>query len=194
MRLHEDAITELPVLVKVLANELSPYLHQPYYFFGHSMGALLSYEVTRNLAKKGKPLPKHLFVSGYHAPQLPGPNPPIHHLPDNDFINKLAKMNGTPSELLANREFLDLFLPSLRADFKMCETYSYIEGPELTCPITVFGGKHDPEASEEMLAAWEMQTSGGFAMQMFEGDHFYLHHHEQMLVERIMQGMLEAQK
>lgn len=194
IRIQESSFQQLDLLIEELAEAIFPYLDRPFFFFGHSMGALLGFELTRFLRDHKRKQPVHLFVSGYHAPQLPDPNPPIHHLPQQEFIDEIAKMNGTPEELLTNPEYINIFLPSLRADFQLCETYQYRSGEPLTCPITAFGGKEDPETSVEMLRAWKKQTVSRFELEMFSGDHFFIHSEEKALVERIKGEILNIKR
>lgn len=190
MRMQEPSFHDLPTLITDLAEEISPYLDRPFFLFGHSMGALVSFALTQYLQRTHQPIPAHLFVSGYHAPQLPDPNPPIHHLPEQDFIDEIAAMNGTPKELLENKEYLEVFLPSLRADFQLCETYQYQHTEPLQCPITAFGGEKDPEASPDLLQAWEEQTQDTFTLSILKGDHFFIHTAEKELIQQIRKQLV----
>jgi medium-chain acyl-[acyl-carrier-protein] hydrolase len=114
------------------------------------------------------------MVSGRRAPQQPDTDPPIHGLPEPEFLDKIREFNGTPEAVFQNEELLQLLIPILRADFAVCETYEYQEEEPLTCPIAAFGGIQDPEVSQEDIEAWSRQTSGSFTFRMFPGDHFYL--------------------
>jgi medium-chain acyl-[acyl-carrier-protein] hydrolase len=173
-RMREPLFTKLAPLVKTLAKVLLPYLDLPFTFFGHSMGALVSFEVALLLRRNYNISPKHLFVSGRQAPQIRKQNPPIHQLPDNLFIEELRRYNGTPEAILQNLELLSLFLPILRADFAINDTYVYSSDTPLICPITAFGGLQDWGVSRGDIAAWQCQTSSNFSMYMFPGDHFFL--------------------
>jgi medium-chain acyl-[acyl-carrier-protein] hydrolase len=173
-RFKETPFTELSALIDALAEVLYPYLDFPFAFFGHSLGALISFELTRRLRRQKAPCPGHLFVSGSRAPQLPDPDPPIHHLPDAEFIEELGRFNGTPKAVLDNPELMEVFLPLLRSDIRLCETYVYDHEAPLDCPISAFGGLKDEEVSREELAAWCDQTRVRFNIQMFPGDHFFL--------------------
>ncbi|MCS6845860.1 MAG: thioesterase II family protein [Caldilineales bacterium] len=173
-RLREPLATRLAPQVEALAAGLAPAFDRPFAFFGHSMGALLSFELARYLRRTGRPGPVHLFVSGHGAPHLPDRNPPLHALPDDQFVAKLRELNGTPEEVLRHQELLQLLIPVLRADFAVCETYVYQPEPPLACPISAYGGLGDGYVNREELAAWREQTTGPFALRMFPGDHFYL--------------------
>ncbi|ACB50771.1 putative type II thioesterase [Crocosphaera subtropica ATCC 51142] len=174
-RLLETPFFQLPNLLESLTPNLLPYLDKPFAFFGHSMGALVCFEVAHQLIKNYGILPLHLFVSGHSAPQLPNLDPPIHQLPESDFIKAIHDLNGTPKEVLKNEELMQLLIPMLRADFSVLETYVYQPKPLLTCPITAFGGLNDPETNETELAAWGQQTNQSFEQHMFPGDHFFIH-------------------
>ncbi|SFJ64560.1 thioesterase II family protein [Thermoflavimicrobium dichotomicum] len=194
MRMAEPSYTDLPALIRDLSQAILPYLTKPFVFFGHSMGALVSYELTRYLADQYQLQPNHLIVSAFRAPQLPDPIPPIYHLPDDAFTDELAKMNGMPQEILQNEEILALFLPILRTDFTLCETYTYRPGPLLNCPITVFGGKKDPEVTLDLLVPWQQQTSGAFQLHLFDGDHFFLHSCEKEVLQVVLETAMETCK
>ncbi|GHO57943.1 thioesterase [Ktedonobacter robiniae] len=189
-RFTETPFTELDVLVKSLYQALLPYFDGAYAFFGHSMGALISFELTRLIRLKGQVAgPVHLFVSGHRAPHLPDPRPPVHHLSDLQLIETLRQLNGTPEAVLNNSELLQLLLPLLRADFTLCETYAYRSELPLTCPISAFGGLDDSEVSREAIMAWREQTQGSFQARFFMGDHFYLHKEQANLLAAILAGL-----
>lgn len=188
-RIMETPFCQLEPLIETLASVLLPYLDKPFAFFGHSMGALLSFELIRRLRRNDNLLPLHLFVSGRHAPQIPDSNSPIHALPEPAFLEELRRYNGTPQAVLENAELMQLLLPILRADFAAIETYVYTSEPPLACPITAIGGLQDPEASCEELEAWHKQTSAAFSLQMFPGDHFFLHSAQPQLLQFLSQEL-----
>ncbi|NER81855.1 MAG: thioesterase, partial [Leptolyngbya sp. SIO1D8] len=167
----------------------SSHLNKPFVFLGHSMGGLTSFEVARSLRRIQACSPKHLFVSGRRAPQIPDSDPPIHTLSDSDFIEELRRLNGTPEAVLANEELMQLLLPVLRADFAVLASYTYRSELPLNCPITAFGGLQDPDVSSEMLEAWQKQTAAVFAMQMFLGDHFFIHTAQPLLLKSLSRSL-----
>ncbi len=173
-RLNEPLEKRLALQVEAAAAGLAPYLDKPYAFFGHSMGALLAFELTRHLRQASAPLPLHLFVSGHQAPQLPDRNPPLHGLPHDEFVARLRELNGTPEEVLKHTELLQLLVPILRADFEVCETYVYPSEPPLSVPISAYSGLGDDYVNRAELDAWREQTTGTFSVRMFPGDHFYI--------------------
>jgi medium-chain acyl-[acyl-carrier-protein] hydrolase len=175
-RLHEPAYTSLPPLVEAIAEGLAPHLRdKPFAFFGHSMGALVGFELARLLRGRGEPSPAHLFVSGSRAPHLPTPRPHIYALPEAELIEELRRLGGTPREVLEHPELMQLMLPIIRADFSVCQTYAHREGPPLDCPVTAFGGLQDEDIEREHVAAWRRQTTSTFSARMLPGDHFFLH-------------------
>ncbi len=184
-RLGESPLTRLKPLIKTLAPSLKPYLDIPFAIFGHSMGAWLSFELIRELRRQNCPYPVHFLVSGSNAPQLPDLKPPIHRLPDSQFIEKIKGFNGTPDRVWQDTKLMQQFLPALRADFAILETYFYADEPPLDCPITAFGGLEDPKVSQVALAAWDKQTKAEFNLQMFAGDHFFLQSARQELLRAL---------
>ena len=184
-RLEDPPATRLKPLIQTLAPLLKPQLDIPFAFFGHSLGALLAFELTRELRRQNYPLPVHLFVSAKNAPQLLDLQPPIHLLPDSQFIEKIKRLNGTRDEVWQDTKLMQQFLPALRADFAILETYFYENEPPLDCPITAFGGLEDFQVSQAELAAWDKQTKAKFNLQMFPGDHFFLHSAQQELLQTL---------
>lgn len=183
-RLHEPPFVDVDSLVRVTADAITPYLHQPFVFFGHSMGALVSFELARLLRQERSIEPRALFVSAHPTPQVPIESP-TYNLPEKEFIEDLRKRHGTPDEVLAHSELLQLLIPTLRADFQLCQTYQYKSGPPLKCEITAFGGLTDPFVSREALEQWREQTTGPFQVRMFPGDHFFLHSSQTILLDML---------
>jgi medium-chain acyl-[acyl-carrier-protein] hydrolase len=173
-RLSEPPFHRMSEMVEVLGRELTPYFHKPFAFFGHSMGALIAFELTRWLRRNKQTLPAHLFVSGRRAPQIPEAIEPSWHLPEEQFIERVRQLNGTPQEVLQHPELMQLLIPLLRADFAVCETYEYHAEPPVECALTVFGGDEDAEAPREYLTPWREHTSAKFKLHMLRGDHFFV--------------------
>jgi medium-chain acyl-[acyl-carrier-protein] hydrolase len=105
-------------------------------------------------------------------------------------VSKLRSLSGTPEGVLRDPELMQLFLPILRADFAIVETYTYNAGEKLACPISAFGGLQDSETSREEIAAWHEQTSGSFELRMLPGDHFFLHSARAQILQYIAQDLL----
>ena|SRR2546427_5902688 len=183
-RAMEPPFTELAALVETITTALTPLLGQPFAFFGHSMGALISYEICRLLRKNRLPLPVHLLASACFAPHIPDPHP-LHHLETREFLREVCSFGGMPKEVAENEELLALILPALRADFTMTECYSYKREAPFPCPISVFGGWRDPLTTRESLEAWRMHTNRYFSVRMLPGDHFFIHNSEKYLLDLI---------
>ena len=185
----ETPFTRMEPLVQAIATALLPHLDKPFVLFGHSMGALVSFELVRLLRKQYGISPVHLFVSGRRAPQIPNPNLPTYTLPEPAFLAELRRLNGTPEAVLENAELLQLLLPIVRADFEVVETYIYQAELPLECPITAFGGLSDAETKINELKAWANQTTAAFSLQMLIGDHFFLYSSKLRLLQCLAQEL-----
>jgi medium-chain acyl-[acyl-carrier-protein] hydrolase len=190
-RLRDGLFNDISPLVQTMAPALLPYLDKPFAFFGHSMGALVAFELARHLRKQYGLEPGQLFVSGSGAPQIPDPDPPIHALSDAEFLEELRGFNGTPKEVLENAELVELMLPILRADVAAYETYYYRSEPPLGSPISAFGGLQDEKVSRERLQAWGDQTTAFFRLRMLPGDHFFLRTAQSLLLQTLAQELHE---
>jgi medium-chain acyl-[acyl-carrier-protein] hydrolase len=191
-RLLETPFTDMGELTKALVDAVTPVLDTPFCFFGHSMGAVVSFEVARELRRLGMRGPSSLFVSAGHAPHIPDPDPPVHELPDGAMVAELhARYDGIPSEVLSNKELLELILPGLRGDMTLIETYSFVEEEPLDVPIVCFGGAGDHRISREQLEGWARLTRGEFVFRQLPGDHFFLHSQRSLLL-RYLAGDLNA--
>jgi amino acid adenylation domain-containing protein len=190
-RLMVTPFTKLPQLVRVLAQALVPLLDKPFAFFGHSLGALVGFELARQLRRQSGVQPVRLFVSADRAPQIPHRDRPIHALPEGEFLVELRRLNGIPGKVLEEAELMQMMLPVLRADFAIYETYAYATEPPLNCPISTFGGLQDQRVSRGDLEAWRTQTSGSFSLRMFPGDHFFWNTTQPLLLQALFQELRE---
>ncbi|HZE80902.1 MAG TPA: alpha/beta fold hydrolase [Candidatus Polarisedimenticolia bacterium] len=183
-RISEPPFTSLSELVPQLADVLAPYLGKPFIFFGHSMGALISFELARELRWRQTAQPRALFLSGKYAPQLVRQELRF-SLSDDEFLLELQALNRNRGPVADELELLQALLPTIRADFSICDTYRYSEEPPLDCQLIVSGGLQDPEASPADIAAWRDQTTGPFSLRLFEGDHFFLQQSEALFMQHI---------
>ncbi|MEO7020522.1 MAG: alpha/beta fold hydrolase [Ktedonobacteraceae bacterium] len=193
-RVKEPPLRRLDGLIQALAQALQPYFDMPYAFFGHSMGALVSFELTRQLRQQGARLPEHLFLSAYRSPETPSDEPrqalPESALSDSALMKTLLELDGTSPEILANEELRQLLLPILRADFAVCESYQFHAQEPLACPITVLGGQQDKRVQQAKLETWRKQTSQDFATHMLLGNHLFIRPAQAAVLQIISQALV----
>lgn len=145
-----------------------------YAIYGHSMGSLLAYELYYKICNENAKMPKHMFFSGYKAPSIKREKENTYTLPDYDFMKKVMGLGGAPDELMNNQELLQIFLPIIRSDFKILETYNYKERKEkIHCDVSILNGKQDSINLKEILA-WKDHVCGDFKIHNFEGNHFFI--------------------
>lgn len=190
--MREAPLRRLDALVDEVAKWIAPLMDVPFAFFGHSMGALLAFELAHRLESRHEPGPLHLFVSGHAAPDAERTSAPLHELPEPEFLERIRDLQGTPDELLANHEFREMLIPILRADFQVCETYEYCPRQTLACGISTLGGLSDPYVTRGDLEAWQRQTSGSFSVRLFPGDHFFLNSATQSVLQAIAQDLVQV--
>jgi medium-chain acyl-[acyl-carrier-protein] hydrolase len=185
--------TRTAAVVEELIDVLAPSLHSQYVVFGHSMGAILAFELVRQLRHLGLSLPEVLVVSGRSAPHLKQAGDPIHHLSDTDFIAQMRdRYQAIPQELLANPEALRLFIPAMRADMELVETWNYCSGVPLDIPLVVMGGEADPFVCPADITAWQMHTRGPFEAHFCPGGHFYLHEQSDLFIPFLAAKLRES--
>lgn len=146
----------------------------PYIIYGHSMGALLGYLICQKLQEEKLPMPEKLVVSGKKSPNIPRENK-IAHLPDEEFWNQIIALGGIPDEMKNSPELIEYYLPILRHDLKLTESYQYQKKPKLNIPIDVFYGSE--EAHEDDLAGWRDETTHEVTITQLEGNHFFIFKH-----------------
>jgi medium-chain acyl-[acyl-carrier-protein] hydrolase len=172
-RIGEAPYTSFAELVPQLAHSLQPYLRTPFAFFGHSLGAIVAFEVARHLRSRYNVAPSALYVSGCRAPQVPRLRPVIGHLPERHFIGEIAKSYDFPRDVFADIELSRLMLPVIRADFQLFETYTYSAAPPLGCRIAAFAGRDDRTLTHAAAGAWCHQTASRFDLHIVPGNHFF---------------------
>jgi medium-chain acyl-[acyl-carrier-protein] hydrolase len=189
-RVKEPPFTHLGDLVEDLGQGLAPYLDKPFAIFGHSMGALIGFELARRLRSEYGIEPVHLFVSGRPGPRTVRSRP-ANTLSDSEFLELLWAYNGTPEEALANPELMELMLPVIRADFSVSQSYVYTPEPPLDCAITAFGGLHDETISRANLEEWREHTRDRFLVRMLPGNHFFLNTERALLLSAISRELYQ---
>lgn len=173
-RYREPAITDLGLLADRVADALTDTVEGPFAFFGHSMGAILAFEVTRRLERRGALLPEVLFASGRRAPSVVREGN-VHRCDDAGVIAEIRRLGGTDAGLLTDPEMIDMIMPALRADYTAIESYR-CDPPQATvgAPIEVLIGDADPRVAVEDAKSWALHTSATCAIRVFSGGHFYL--------------------
>ncbi|MDJ0287732.1 MULTISPECIES: thioesterase II family protein [Bacillus] len=182
-RFKECAFSDLETLLECLIEEISPFLDKSFAFFGHSMGALVSFELARKLRKNKMMLPSYLFLSAFSAPSI-YKGKGIHNLDDEALINEIINLNGTPKEIAANTDLMRLFLPLLRSDFSIIDNYKYVSEPKLSVPMMIFGGLEDSIPRSDLIQ-WQVETNESFNLTFLPGDHFYIHDEKDNIIDII---------
>ncbi len=168
-------IASLEVLVHRLVDVVAPLMDVPAVFFGHSNGAMIGHALALELRRRGLPQPRAMLLSAKRPPHLESRDEQVHALPTARFIDKLRELNGTPPEILGNDELLAFFLPMLRADFALSETWRYEPCPPLRCDARLLGGDRDLDVSVEQLREWDRYFERPPPLDLLAGDHFFIH-------------------
>ncbi|WP_329172052.1 thioesterase II family protein [Streptomyces sp. NBC_01477] len=174
-RYREPLLDDIAALADGAAEDLAPWRGEPLALFGHSMGALVAYEVARRLAADGAG-PVRLFASGRPAPSVYREGH-RHGKSDDELLADIRALDGTPPELLADEEVLQVVLPVLRSDYRAVANYRHPQGARLVCPVTVLTGDTDPRVTAEEARAWTRHTAADCEVRTFAGGHFFLAEH-----------------
>lgn len=191
-RFDEEPVTDWPTLVSRIADSLGSLAHRPLALFGHSMGALVGYELLHELARRGLPAPVLLAVSAHRSPQeMPGTaRPPRTTGELLDYVRRLDHDNM--ATLLDDPEWRDLLLAPLRADLFLHDSYTYRERPRTVTPFVLLTGAEDPALTHGTEPGWAALTSGGCTRRRYPGGHFYLREHRGRLLADLAQELGRA--
>ncbi len=176
-------------LVSELARSIRPYLDGPFAFYGHSNGALVAYELACLLPQLYFRTPEQLILGAKRCPAL-GPENAIHTLPDDAFVNCLKDYQGTPEQVLSCPDLMSVFLPIIRADFALSETYQLPKRAPLNVPTLAIAGQDDELATRDMMQAWKSLIGASFDLCTLDGGHFFLNSNCTALAKRITQALL----
>ena len=171
-RCDEPRYVDADACVRGLADELDDLLSRPHVLLGHSMGALLAYSLAQQRISRGLCAPEAVIVAAYRAPHLRAPMHDLHLGDDHELAAELARYGGLPAEILSRPEWLELLMPIVRDDLRICQSYRSSAQPPLPCPLHVFGGRNDPLAPPDTLAAWSSHSAQPQPVRLFSGDHF----------------------
>lgn len=187
-RIRERAHDRLEGLLDELVPVLAGAVDGPYALFGHSMGALIAYEATRRLVAQGTPPPVHLFASALGAPHAPYRKTRVSRLPDPEFKRAMAALSGLPKKVVHETGFLRLLMPTLRADFQLCETYEHTDSAPMPCRLTVLTGADD-DVQPLDLALWRELSTGPFRIRVIDGDHHFVVKQRRQVAEVVRAGL-----
>ncbi len=190
-RIREPLVTEWGPLVDDLTVQLRARLPagtgSAYVLAGHSLGAVAAYEMTRRMAAAGAP-PGLLLVSGRNGPAVGLSHRPIHDLAEDPFLDAVERLGGSPDGALRDPEIRRMYLPLLRADLRLAETYTRPPGPPFDVPIAVFAGRGDRMTDDQGLIAWNRETTASFDLRVLDGHHFF---HDSPAFAAEVRGRLE---
>lgn len=185
-RFGEPVLTTLDAALADLFRAAERDISRPFALFGHSMGALLAFELAHKLRENTAREPVHFFVSACRAPHFPPLAVPCSDLPQKDLIDTIdRRYGGIPSALVADDGMMKALLPAIRADFRILERYRASDRRPLNCPISVFGGWNDTATPLSTLEAWRQYTTHDFNISMFDDGHFYLKSQKALLIDKI---------
>ena len=189
-RITEPLLPAIDMIVEALAAEIRPRLDLPYALFGHSMGALICFELARALRRAGAPPPAAVILSGRRPPMIPDPHPPLHTLSDDRFIEEVrTRYDGIPRLLMEEPEFRRILLPILRADIAAIANHVCCVEAPLAVPLILYTGQNDPHASPAVMAGWSALSTRAERVKAFPGGHFYLEAEREALVAALVSDL-----
>lgn len=189
---REDRLNETPYrdffpMIQAATKAIMPYLDRPYVVFGHCMGGLTGFEVVRQLRRQSAELPLHFFVSSFIGPQIPKPERRsiIFNIPEGMVDDFFVELGGTPQEVLDNLGLMTLARVVMDADLDLLRSYEYIDEEPLDLPITTFGAVQDKLVIVDEIEQWKKQTTKGYELTMYPGNHFYMQMHRAYLMRTL---------
>ena len=192
-RLRENLLYNIEAQVDDLIKQVGGSIRDPYAIYGHSMGTVLGFLMTRKIIASGMRPPLYLFMTGRGGPSVSYNERQYHSLERPAFIEALKDLGGCPEEILNNASLMELYEPILRADFKALAEYKYAQGPSLPIPIMVMYGRQE-KVTHQQACLWQRETIYPIEVKAFEGNHFFIYNHEQQIMSDIAKRLLNLSK
>ncbi len=194
LRFKEPLYSNAEEAVNDLCNNIIEQLdEEPFAFFGHSMGTILTYELVQKVIAQTKKVPLHVFFSGRYPPFVDVKNEKIHMLPDKEFLAELKHLGGMDNEVLENKEILELFLPILRSDYKLVDTYRHNGSiAKFNCDITVLNGNSDKYIEGKEVNRWRECTINNCWFYEFDDGHFFINKYKEEVAAVINKMLLNS--
>jgi acyl transferase domain-containing protein/surfactin synthase thioesterase subunit len=190
-RLKEKPFTEFVTLIQVLGDFIHPYLDKPFAFYGHSMGALIAFELAYVVKQKYNINPQYLFLGGAQPPSDVSFLNRIENLSQNQTLNYLLDISEIPEAIYNDKSLVEEFMEIFKADLQLLQSYCHKEQEPLDCPIYIFGGVDDASISEKQLSLWYRYTQNTFKLQMLPGKHMFLNTSRKLILDIIYQEILK---
>jgi surfactin synthase thioesterase subunit len=191
VRMSERLVRNFDELVAQVCVDQADALRGEFAIFGHSMGSLLAYGITRRLQSMGRPLPLALLASGSSAPSRRDPARFAGKTDDASLVAELRKQGGTPEEAFASPELMRITLDMLGADYRVCESFRYREEAPLPMPVHVFAGRED-DIDAASVHAWSAEAAGVFTLDWFDGGHFFIRQRETAFLAALTERLGQA--
>jgi medium-chain acyl-[acyl-carrier-protein] hydrolase len=187
----EPAYTHSYQLAEAITTQIRSLLDKPFALYGHSMGALLAFEIARRLRAAALPTPFMLFPAAHRAPHLPLMRRIFYTLSDHELITEIRRLDGTPAAFFEDPDMLHYWLPIMRADLRICDTYEFVDAPPIDCAVVACAGANDKAVPPDRMEDWRKHTSGSFTLQVFRGDHFFMRTEQAVLLDTLERHILE---
>jgi len=184
-RISETPLDNMSKLINEMGLVLPKILNKPYILFGHSLGSKIAFEIIRKSTSLHIPHPMFFIASGSAGPQKKNNRDITYNLNDDEFISKLEEMDGTPKDVINNKELMSIVLPTLKADFKISETYQFTGNKYFNIPLSVLGGEYDVDINLDDLKLWQYFFNSTSEITIFSGGHFFINSHKEEVLEKI---------
>jgi surfactin synthase thioesterase subunit len=185
--MSQPLLTNVHDITALMIEEIKYYLDKPFIFFGHSVGSLICFDLTKAMREQNLQIPMHLILSGSMAPHTLHKRKHICHLDDIAFTEELKVYNGIPQEVQNEPSLMEMFLPIIRADMSIIENYNHSQDKPLDCNITTIAGKNDPTVAIEDVQAWKSHTMLSHNHYTLDGDHFFIKTELQEVINIVLQ-------